>query len=167
MADMAQAGADVYAPRSPQLWGALLNWLCFFFQILAQIVRGTPSLTQVLSYLGFRNSSFLSSPPPEFKPLGTVELSDFPEPDEAPPPPPSVAVQPIAKGRVAGCDGENPLPRLTVWSTAANSGFLCFVLNSIDRLIDICSVSLSVWSVALNAIDWFLFIWIKEKNLKG
>nr|GMD57648.1 CTD nuclear envelope phosphatase 1 homolog [Ipomoea batatas] len=114
MADMAQAGADVYAPRSPQLWGALLNWLCFFFQILAQIVRGTPSLTQVLSYLGFRNSSFLSSPPPEFKPLGTVELSDFPEPDEAPPPPPSVAVQPIAKGRVAGCDGENPLPRLTV-----------------------------------------------------
>nr|GMD52959.1 CTD nuclear envelope phosphatase 1 homolog [Ipomoea batatas] len=29
MADMAQAGADVYAPRSPQLWGALLNWLCF------------------------------------------------------------------------------------------------------------------------------------------
>ncbi|PKI34508.1 hypothetical protein CRG98_045045 [Punica granatum] len=61
-----------------------MNWLAFFFQIFLQILRGTPSLAQVLSYLGFRHS-FLSSassspsPPPaaeavSFKPLPVVEI---------------------------------------------------------------------------------------------
>ncbi|KAJ8535409.1 hypothetical protein K7X08_023129 [Anisodus acutangulus] len=102
MAELAQA-ADVYAPRSLPAWRSLLNWLAFFFQIFVQIVRGTPSLSQVLSYVGLRNSSFLSSTP-QFKPLPIVEL-----PDEAPP---SVAVS--TAGRVPDANGQQHLPRLTV-----------------------------------------------------
>lgn len=94
MAELAQAAAaDVYAPRTLQVWRTLLNWLAFFFQIFVQILRGTPSVTQVLSFVGLRHSSFLPSSSPQFKPLSVVELQ---EPDEAPfqpPPPPSSAVQ--------------------------------------------------------------------------
>lgn len=82
------AAAEVYAPRSIQVWRTLLNWLAFFFQIFAQILRGTPSFTQVLSYIGLRQGSFLSSAPhapSQFKPLPVVELTE--EPEEAQPPP--------------------------------------------------------------------------------
>lgn len=89
MAELAQA-ADVYAPRTIQVWRTLLNWLAFFFQIFVQIARGTPSVTQVLSYVGLRHSSLLSSSSPQYKPLPVVELQ---EPDEAPAPAPSSAVQ--------------------------------------------------------------------------
>lgn len=79
--------ADVYVPRPLQAWRALMNWLALFFQIFLQILRGTPSLAQVLSYVGLRHS-FLSSassspspppPPPtasgvSFKPLPVVEI---------------------------------------------------------------------------------------------
>ncbi|CDP01667.1 unnamed protein product [Coffea canephora] len=68
MAELAQS-ADVYAPKTIQVWRALLNWLAFFFQIFVQIIRGTSSLTQVLSYVGLRHSSLLSSSSPQFKPL--------------------------------------------------------------------------------------------------
>lgn len=85
------ASAEVYAPRTIQVWRTLLNWLAFFFQIFAQILRGTPSFTQVLSYVGLRQGSFLSSAPhapPQFKPLPVVELPEYSgEPEEAPPPP--------------------------------------------------------------------------------
>ncbi|XP_004240939.1 uncharacterized protein [Solanum lycopersicum] len=74
MAELAQA-AGVYAPRTLPAWRSLLNWLLFFFQIFVQIVRGTPSLTQLLSYVGLRNTSFLSSTP-HFKPLPIVELPE-------------------------------------------------------------------------------------------
>lgn len=113
MAELAQA-ADVYAPRTLLAWRSLLNWLAFFFQIFVQIVRGTPSLSQVLSYVGLRNSSYLSSTP-QFKPLPIVELPESQLPEEAPPPPqqPSVTVSTlqIAAGRVPDGIGEQ---RLTV-----------------------------------------------------
>ncbi|KAL2541724.1 Haloacid dehalogenase-like hydrolase (HAD) superfamily protein [Abeliophyllum distichum] len=99
------AAPEVYAPRTIQVWRTLLNWLAFFFQIFAQILRGTPSFTQVLSYVGLRHGSFLSSAthaPPHFKPLPVVELSEFAEePKEAPPlspHPPLAAASPIAGG---------------------------------------------------------------------
>lgn len=82
MAELAQA-ADVYAPRTLPAWRSLLNWLVFFFQIFVQMVRGTPSLSQVLSYVGLRNSSFLSSTP-QFKPLAIIELPESQLPEEAP-----------------------------------------------------------------------------------
>ncbi|KAJ8558551.1 hypothetical protein K7X08_034080 [Anisodus acutangulus] len=97
MAELAQA-ADVYSPRSVPAWRSLINWLAFFFQIFVQIVRGTPSLSQVLSYIGLRNSSFLSSTS-QFKPLPIVEA-------------PSVAVSSAA--RVSDANAQQHLPRLTV-----------------------------------------------------
>lgn len=73
MAELAQ-GAEVYEPRTVQVWRALVNWLAFFFQIFVQIVRGTPSLTQVLSYVGFRHH--ISAASTQFKPLPVVELQE-------------------------------------------------------------------------------------------
>ncbi|KAG9140776.1 hypothetical protein Leryth_006969 [Lithospermum erythrorhizon] len=66
MAELAQ-GAEVYEPRTLQVWRALVNWLTFFFQIFVQIVRATPSLTQVLSYVGIRHRVA------QFKPLPVQE----------------------------------------------------------------------------------------------
>ncbi|XP_059667997.1 uncharacterized protein LOC132313301 [Cornus florida] len=67
------AQAEVYVPRPLQVWRALMNWLSFFFQICHQIVRFTPSLAQILSYIGLRHS-LLSSSSPSFKPLPCVEI---------------------------------------------------------------------------------------------
>ena len=72
MEEIEQATAtEVYAPRSVQLWRALMNWLEFFFEILLQILRGTPCLPQVLSSIGLSHNRLLS---PSFKPLPHVEL---------------------------------------------------------------------------------------------
>lgn len=65
---------EVYAPKSVQLWKTVLNWLTFLVQIFVQIVRGTPSMAQVFSYIGFSHGSFLSPPSPSFKPLPVVEI---------------------------------------------------------------------------------------------
>ncbi|CAK9135791.1 unnamed protein product [Ilex paraguariensis] len=75
MAELAQP--EVYAPRTIQVWRTVLNWLAFFFQIFVQIIRGTPSLTQVFSFVGLRHNSLLSdSSSPSFKPLPVVELHE-------------------------------------------------------------------------------------------
>ncbi|CAN4097641.1 unnamed protein product [Withania somnifera] len=103
MAELPQT-ADVYAPRTLPAWRSLLNWLAFCFQIVVQIVRGTPSLSQVLSYVGLRNTSFLSSTA-QFKPLPIIEL-----PDKAPQKP-SVTVSSlqVPPGRVPDINGEQIL----------------------------------------------------------
>ncbi|XP_047324199.1 carboxy-terminal domain RNA polymerase II polypeptide A small phosphatase 1-like [Impatiens glandulifera] len=73
------AQTEVYAPKSLQLWRALLNWFSFFFQIFAQVIRGTPSVSQVFSYVGLGHRTMLSSSFPSFKPLPVVELSEVHE----------------------------------------------------------------------------------------
>ncbi|EXB59010.1 hypothetical protein L484_008252 [Morus notabilis] len=78
-----QAASDVYAPRSSvqQLWRAVANWFGFFFEILLQILRGTPScLPHLLSFLGLthQNHRLLSSSSSSscsFKPVSASELS--------------------------------------------------------------------------------------------
>ncbi|KAH6827293.1 Haloacid dehalogenase-like hydrolase superfamily protein [Perilla frutescens var. hirtella] len=111
------ASAEVYAPRTIQVWRTLLNWLAFFFQIFAQILRGTPSFTQVLSYVGLRQGSFLSSTPhapPQFKPLPVVELPEFSEEhEEAPPRLTSPGAVPVHGGGERTGDS-TPLGKLTV-----------------------------------------------------
>ncbi|KAA8517804.1 hypothetical protein F0562_015278 [Nyssa sinensis] len=67
------AQADVYMPCSLQVWRALMNWFAFFYQICLQIASFTPSMAQLLSYIGVRHS-LLSSSSPSFKPLPVVEL---------------------------------------------------------------------------------------------
>ncbi|GFP87791.1 probable phosphatase psr2 [Phtheirospermum japonicum] len=113
------AAAEVYAPRTIQVWRTLLNWMAFFFQIFSQILRGTPSFTQVLSYVGLRQGSFLSSAPhapPQFKPLPVVELSEFTEePEEALPPRRSTpAAVPVSGGGERMIAPSSPLEKLTV-----------------------------------------------------
>ncbi|XP_047956576.1 CTD nuclear envelope phosphatase 1 homolog [Salvia hispanica] len=103
------AAAEVYAPRTLQVWRTLLNWLAFFFQIFAQILRGTPSLNQVLSYVGLRQGSLLPSAPhapPQFKPLPVVELSEYSEEHEE-----AVAVRGGGEGTA---DDSLPFGKLTV-----------------------------------------------------
>ncbi|KAL0452729.1 UNVERIFIED_CONTAM: CTD nuclear envelope phosphatase 1 [Sesamum latifolium] len=108
MAEM--AAAEVYAPRTIQVWRTLLNWVAFVFQIFAQILRGTPSFTQVLSYVGLRHGSLFSSGPPQFKSLPVVELHDLSEePEEAPPP----AAVPVSGGGGRVIGDSPPLEKLT------------------------------------------------------
>ncbi|GAA0140929.1 protein phosphatase [Lithospermum erythrorhizon] len=59
--------------RSVQVWRALVNWLSFLFQI----VRGTPTLTQLLSYVGISASQ-------QFKPLPLVEEEEEEEEAKSP-----------------------------------------------------------------------------------
>jgi RNA polymerase II subunit A small phosphatase-like protein len=81
MAEMGQA-TEVYAWRPVHVWRSLMDWVAFVVQIIAQIVRGTPSVAQfVLSHIGLTAlplpsllASFSSSSP-SFKPLPSVELS--------------------------------------------------------------------------------------------
>lgn len=96
MAELAQT--EVYAPggghnKTLQLWRTLLNWVSFLFQILLQILRGTPSWAQVLSYVGLRHTPFLwsasSSASPAFRPL-PAEV-----PTDTPPPLPAAAPAPL------------------------------------------------------------------------
>lgn len=71
---MAQIGqTEVCAPRSVQVWRALVDWLSFFCHIIVQIVRGAPSLAQILSYVGVR-FPLLASSGSSFKPLPVSEL---------------------------------------------------------------------------------------------
>lgn len=71
---MAQIGqTEMSAPRSLLVWRALMDWLAFVFHVIVQIVRGAPSLAQILSYVGVR-FPLLASSAPSFKPLPVGEL---------------------------------------------------------------------------------------------
>ncbi|XP_048320160.1 uncharacterized protein LOC107405424 isoform X4 [Ziziphus jujuba] len=48
MAQTGQAGGEVYVPKSQQVWRAVVNWLGFFVQMILQILRGTPCVSQVV-----------------------------------------------------------------------------------------------------------------------
>ena len=64
MAELTQP--EVYSPRSLQLWRTLLNWLAFFFQIFAQILRA----------VGHQPMLSSSSSSHSFKPLPVAELPE-------------------------------------------------------------------------------------------
>ncbi|XP_027331168.1 carboxy-terminal domain RNA polymerase II polypeptide A small phosphatase 1 [Abrus precatorius] len=68
--------AEVYSPRTQQVWRALLSWLAFFFQIFFQIIRALGHYP----LLSFSSSSSSSSS--SFKPLPSVELQEH----DSPPP---------------------------------------------------------------------------------
>ncbi|KAK9153499.1 hypothetical protein Sjap_000979 [Stephania japonica] len=63
MAELSQS-KEVYAAAAPEtltIWRALINWLLFFFQIFIQIVRLRPSMSKLLSSVGFRYPMLSSS----------------------------------------------------------------------------------------------------------
>ncbi|KAK9126085.1 hypothetical protein Scep_014931 [Stephania cephalantha] len=57
----AAAAAAAAAPETLTIWRALINWLLFFFQIFVQIVRVRPSMSKLLSTVGFRHPMLSSS----------------------------------------------------------------------------------------------------------
>ncbi|KAL3630586.1 hypothetical protein CASFOL_023570 [Castilleja foliolosa] len=107
------AAAEVYAPRTIQVWRTLLNWMSFFFQIFSQImIRGTTSFTRVLSYQGSFLSSVLHAPP-KFKSLPVVELSEFTE-EALSPRRSNPAAVPVSGGVERMIVPSSPLEKLTV-----------------------------------------------------
>ncbi|XP_071734403.1 uncharacterized protein [Rutidosis leptorrhynchoides] len=67
MADIGQTTTEVFAPTTTlQVWRTLVNWLNFVFQILGQIIRGTPSIA---SFIDFSSTT-------SFKPLPVVECPE-------------------------------------------------------------------------------------------
>ncbi|KAG0487950.1 hypothetical protein HPP92_006761 [Vanilla planifolia] len=76
MSELAAAGgaAGRGGTRTVQAWRTLLSWFAFAFGIFWQIVKETPSLTEILSYVGFRHP--LLSTSPAFKRLPVDSISD-------------------------------------------------------------------------------------------
>ncbi|XP_057512548.1 uncharacterized protein LOC130794619 [Actinidia eriantha] len=99
--------AEVRVPRPLQLWRALVNWLAFLFEIVVQIASFTPSMAQILSYVGLQQS-LLSSSSPSFKPLPIVELT------EPPPPPPSAAPAHVTVDSSTDSGGDLGIEKLTI-----------------------------------------------------
>ncbi|XP_022744878.1 carboxy-terminal domain RNA polymerase II polypeptide A small phosphatase 1-like [Durio zibethinus] len=73
MAEFTQA--EVYSPRSTQVWRAFLNWLAFFFQIFAQIIRAVGQYPLLSS-----SSSTTSTSTHRFKPLPVVDSTEIESP---------------------------------------------------------------------------------------
>ncbi|MBA0813931.1 hypothetical protein Gohar_027748 [Gossypium harknessii] len=65
--------AEVYTPRSMQVWRALLNWLAFFFQIFAQIIRAVGQYPLLSSSSTTETKTTTSSSTHRFKPLPVVD----------------------------------------------------------------------------------------------
>ncbi|OAY83546.1 CTD small phosphatase-like protein 2 [Ananas comosus] len=142
------AATEVYAPggqrakAAAQAWRAVVGWMGFLLQILLQILRGTPSLAQVLSFVGLRHPllssapSSSSSPSVAFKPLPSEIPTDTP-----PPPPPETldkltVVLDLDETLVCAYETSS-LPSI-VRSQAIEAGLKCFELECIstDREVE-------------------------------
>ncbi|CAO2166915.1 unnamed protein product, partial [Urochloa humidicola] len=100
----AMAAAEVFSPTAAaaaqqqqrgkaasQAWRAVVGWIGFLLQVLLQILRGTPSCTQLLSFVGFRypllSGPAASEPSPEvaFMPLSSEIPADVAPAPATPP----------------------------------------------------------------------------------
>lgn len=86
----AAAAQQQRGKAASQAWRAVVGWIGFFLQVLLQILRGTPSCAQLLSFVGFRYP--LLSGPAASEPLPEVAFmplhSEIPA-DAAPAPKPA------------------------------------------------------------------------------
>ncbi|XVF24138.1 hypothetical protein REPUB_Repub13aG0101500 [Reevesia pubescens] len=79
MAELTQT--EVYSPRSMQVWRALLNWLAFFFQIFAQIIRAVGQYPLLSSSSSSSSSTTTTSTSTHrFKPLPVVDSTEIESP---------------------------------------------------------------------------------------
>ncbi|XVE99762.1 hypothetical protein REPUB_Repub03eG0229000 [Reevesia pubescens] len=78
MAELTQA--EVYSPRSIQVWRALLNWLAFFFQIFAQIIRAVGQYPLLSSSSASSTTVSASASTQGFKPLPVVDSTEIESP---------------------------------------------------------------------------------------
>ncbi|KAK8620887.1 hypothetical protein V6N13_067348 [Hibiscus sabdariffa] len=77
MAELTQA--EVYSPRSLQVLRALLNWLTFFYQIFAQIIRAVGQY-RLLSSSSSSSTTSASTSTHRFKPLPVVDSTAIDSP---------------------------------------------------------------------------------------
>lgn len=137
--------AEVYAPAGhksramAQAWRAVMSWLGFLVQIFSQILRGTPSLSQVLTFVGLRHPLLSNSGSPSFKPLPSDE-----SPTDTPPPAVS-ATETFEKLTVVldldetlVCAYETSSLPSIVRSQAIEAGLKCFDLEctSVDKEVE-------------------------------
>ncbi|XP_020574440.1 carboxy-terminal domain RNA polymerase II polypeptide A small phosphatase 1-like [Phalaenopsis equestris] len=127
------AASEVFASgpsstRTLQVWRTLMSWFSFVFRILWQIVKGTPSLSQVLSFLGVRHPLLSSSL--AFKPLPAHAPTDTP--------PPAASEQTAAVGKLMVvldldetlvCAYESSSLPSFVRNQAIEAGLRCFELE--------------------------------------
>lgn len=122
--------------RTLQVWRTLMSWFAFVFRILWQIVKGTPSLAQVLSFLGVRHPLLSSSL--DFKPLPAESPTDTP--------PPATAAQSAVVGKLLVvldldetlvCAYETSSLPSFVRKQAIEAGLSCFELECISEEKDV------------------------------
>ncbi|CAL9040721.1 uncharacterized protein LOC135622499 [Musa acuminata AAA Group] len=144
MAELAQSGmcSPWYAAatantttKSVRAWRALVNWVAILFRLLLQIVRGTPSWAQILSFVGLRHT-LLFSPSiasPAYKPLAIDPPIDGPTPDTAPAPEPLGKLTVVLDlDETLVCAYETSSLPSTVHSQAIEAGVKCFDLECVS-----------------------------------
>ncbi|KAM3333504.1 hypothetical protein ACQJBY_028546 [Aegilops geniculata] len=152
------AAAEVYSPTAAaaaqhqqrgkaatQAWQAVVGWIGFLLQVLLQILRGTPSCAQLLSFVGFRYpllssaSAGTDQPSPEvaFMPLRSEIPADA-APVPAPPPEPLqrlTVVLDLDETLVSAYESSG-LPPI-VRTQAVEAGLHCFDMECISTDKDV------------------------------
>ncbi|KAJ3703235.1 hypothetical protein LUZ61_006940 [Rhynchospora tenuis] len=136
------APSEVCAPtvgttrgKGVQAWKVVVGWVCFLLQVVLQILRGTPSLSQLLSYVGLRHpllssssTSAATSASIPFVPLSTEEVpTDTPPPCHKELPDKLMVVLDLDETLVCAYETSS-LPAL-LRSQAIESGIKCFELE--------------------------------------
>lgn len=129
-----------------QAWKVVVGWMCFLLQVVLQILRGTPSWAQLLSYVGLRHPLLSSSSTSAatsaaasipFVPLSTEEVpTDTPPPCRKESPDKLIVVLDLDETLVCAYETSS-LPTL-VRSQAIEYGIKCFELEctSSDKEVD-------------------------------
>ncbi|KAE8770959.1 CTD small phosphatase-like protein 2 [Hordeum vulgare] len=151
------AAAEVYSPTAAaaaqhqqrgkaatQAWQAVVGWIGFLLQVLLQILRGTPSCAQLLSFVGFRYPLLSATagpdqPSPEvaFMPLRSEIPADA-APVPAPPPEPLerlTVVLDLDETLVSAYESSG-LPPI-VRTQAVEAGLHCFDMECISTDKDV------------------------------
>lgn len=150
------AAAEVYSPTAAaaaqqqqrgkvaaQAWQAVVGWIGFLLQVLLQILRGTPSCAQLLSFVGFRYpllsgpADSEQSPSVAFMPLRSEIPADT---APAPTPPPEslqrlTVVLDLDETLVSAYESSS-LPAI-VRTQAVEAGLHCFDMECISTEKDV------------------------------
>ncbi|WOL14830.1 CTD nuclear envelope phosphatase [Canna indica] len=146
MAELAQA--EFYSPGPPaasaaatttgksvQVWRALVSWLAILFRLLLQILRGTPSWAQLLSFVGLRPPLLFSpsNASSAYKPLAVDQPTDAASVNSGPalePPNRLTVVLDLDETLVCAYEASSLPP--TVRTQAIEAGLKCFDLECVS-----------------------------------
>ncbi|KAG8054868.1 hypothetical protein GUJ93_ZPchr0001g30702 [Zizania palustris] len=150
------AAAEVYSPTAAaaaqqqqrgkvaaQAWQAVVGWIGFLIQVLLQILRGTPSCAQLLSFVGFRypllSGPAASEPSPSvaFMPLRSeIPVDTAPAPTPPPEPLQRLTVVLDLDETLVSAYESSSLPAI-VRTQAVEAGLHCFDMECISTEKDI------------------------------